>query len=40
LPSQEAVLFLMFGLIRAGYITLRALMGWYDMEQVTKDSAA
>jgi transposase-like protein len=40
LPSQDAVLLLLFGLIRGGYIKLRALVGWYDMERAAKESAA
>ena len=28
LPSEEAVLFLLFGLLRSGQITLRRLVGW------------
>jgi putative transposase len=40
LPSQDAVLLLLFGLIRGGDIKLRALVGWYDMERVAKESAA
>src|SRR5262249_676984 len=33
LPSQDAVLLLLFGLIRSGYIKLRALDGWYDLQR-------
>ena len=40
LPSQDAVLFLLFGLLRGGYIKLRALVGYYEMEKVVKQSAA
>jgi len=28
LPSEEAVLFLLFGLLRSGQVTLRRLVGW------------
>jgi hypothetical protein len=28
LPSEEAVLFLLFGLLRSGQIRLRCLVGW------------
>jgi len=31
LPSEEAVLFLLFGLLRSGQITLRRLVGWQDL---------
>jgi transposase-like protein len=31
LPSQDAVLLLLFGLLRTGRITLRRLVGWKDM---------
>jgi len=31
LPSEEAVLFLLFGLLRSGQITLRRLLGWQDL---------
>jgi putative transposase len=36
LPSQDAVLLLLFGLLRSGQVKLRALVGYHDMEQVTK----
>jgi putative transposase len=32
LPSEEAVLFLLFGLLRSGQITLRRLVGWRDID--------
>jgi putative transposase len=31
LPSEEAVLFLLFGLLRSGQISLRRLVGWQDL---------
>jgi putative transposase len=31
LPSEEAVLFLLFGLLRSGQITLRRLVGWQHL---------
>jgi putative transposase len=40
LPSQDAVLLLLFGLLRGGYIKLRALVGYYEMEKVAEQSAA
>ena len=36
LPGQDAVLLLLFGLLRSGQVTLRALVGYQDMEQVKK----
>lgn len=32
LPSQDAVLLLLFGLLRSGQVKLRALVGYHDME--------
>lgn len=34
LPSQDAVLLLLFGLLRSGQIKLRRLVGWAEMERV------
>jgi transposase-like protein len=34
LPSQDAVLLLLFGLLRAGQIKLRAIDGWQEMKTV------
>jgi putative transposase len=34
LPTQDAVLLLLFGLLRSGQVKLRALVGYQDMEQV------
>jgi transposase-like protein len=36
LPSQDAVLLLLFGLLRTGQVKLRALVGYHDMEHVKK----
>jgi len=36
LPSEDAVLLLLFGLLRSGQITLRRLVGWQDMATITK----
>ena len=36
LPSEEAVLLLLFGLLHSGQIVLRRLVGWQDMAIVTK----
>lgn len=36
LPSQDAVLLLLFGLLRSGQVRLRALVGYQDMERVKK----
>jgi putative transposase len=36
LPSEEAVLLLLFGLVRSGQIVLRRLVGWQDMRVVSK----
>ena len=36
LPGQEAVLLLLFGLLRSGQVKLRKLDGWHEMEAVTK----
>ena len=32
LPSQDSVLLLLFGLLRSGQVTLRALVGYHDMD--------
>lgn len=34
LPSQDAVLLLLFGLLRTGQIKLRAIDGWQEMKAV------
>lgn len=36
LPGQDAVLLLLFGLLRSGQVKLRALVGYQDMTQVKK----
>jgi len=36
LPGQDAVLLLLFGLLRSGQVKLRALVGYQDMGQVNK----
>jgi transposase-like protein len=33
LPSQDAVLLLLFGLLRTGQVRLRKIDGWHDMKQ-------
>jgi putative transposase len=40
LPSEDAVLLLLFGLIRSGQITLRRMVGWQEMPVVTQRSNA
>ena len=35
LPSQDAVLLLLFGLLRSGAITLRALVGYQELARAT-----
>ncbi|MGO9059519.1 MAG: transposase, partial [Candidatus Binataceae bacterium] len=32
LPSEDAVLLLLFGLLRSGQVTLRRLVGWRDID--------
>ena len=41
LPSEEAVLLLMFGLLRSGQIKLRRVVGWYELDSAppTADAA-
>ena len=39
LPSSDAVLLLLFGLLRSGAVTLRALDGWKDMPKVDQEAA-
>ena len=36
LPGQDAVLLLLFGLLRSGQIQLRALVGYEDMKEVKR----
>jgi putative transposase len=40
LPSHDAVLLLLFGLLRTGHIKLRKLVGWKDMNAVLGQQAA
>lgn len=40
LPNEEAVLLLLFGLLRSGQITLRRLVGWQELESVSKSVEA
>lgn len=39
LPSQDAVLWLLFGLLRSGQIKLRRIDGWQEMASVRTASA-
>jgi putative transposase len=36
LPGQDAVLLLLFGLLRSGHVKLRKIDGWEEMERVAK----
>ena len=36
LPGQEAVLLLLFGLLRSGHVKLRKIDGWEEMECIEK----
>ena len=36
LPGQEAVLLLLFGLLRSGHVKLRKIDGWEEMQRVAK----
>jgi hypothetical protein len=40
LPSEEAVLLLLFGLLRSGQVTLRRLVGWHDLTTVSEQPEA
>ena len=40
LPSEDAVLLLLFGLLRSGQVVLRRIVGWKDMGAVTNESRA
>ena len=40
LPSQDAVMLLLFGLLRSGQIKLRALVGYHEMGKLTERPAA
>jgi transposase-like protein len=39
LPSEEAVLFLLFGLLRSGQVKLRRLVGWQDLTTSQMEAA-
>ena len=39
LPNEEAALFLLFGLLRSGQITLRRLVGWQDLTNPQMEAA-
>ncbi len=34
LPNQDAVLLLLFGLLRSGQVKMRKIDGWHEMERV------
>src|SRR5882672_6716417 len=36
LPSQDAVLLLLFGLLRSGQVKMRKIDGWHEMERATQ----
>jgi transposase-like protein len=40
LPNEEAVLLLLFGLLRSGQIKLRRLVGWQELESSSKSAEA
>jgi hypothetical protein len=39
LPSEEAVLFMLLGLLLSGQITLRRLVGWQDLTNPQVEAA-
>ena len=39
LPSEDAVLSLLFGLLRRGQVTLRRLVGWQDLNSLKSQAA-
>jgi putative transposase len=39
LPREEAVLFLLFGLLRSGQVRLRRLVGWQDLASSQMEAA-
>ena len=39
LPGEEAVLLLMYGLLRSGQIRLRRMVGWKDIPSSTRGAA-
>ena len=40
LPSEDAVLLLLFGLLRSGQVTLRRLVGWQDLNSLKSQAVA
>jgi putative transposase len=40
LPNEEAVLLLLFGLLRSGQVTLRRLVGWQDLTTISEQPEA
>ena len=40
LPNEEAVLLLLFGLLRSGQVKLRRLVGWHDLTALNQHSEA
>ncbi len=40
LPNEEAVLLLLFGLLRSGQVRLRRLVGWRDLSPISQQSEA
>ena len=40
LPSEDAVLLLLFGLLRSGQVTLRRLVGWQDLNNLNSQVEA
>ncbi len=40
LPNEEAVLLLLFGLLRSGQVKLRRLVGWRDLTALNQGSEA
>jgi putative transposase len=40
LPNEDAVLLLLFGLLRSGQIKLRRLVGWQELESSSKSAEA
>ena len=40
LPNEEAVLLLLFGLLRSGQVKLRRLVGWHDLTTVSQQPEA
>jgi len=40
LPNEQAVLLLLFGLLRSGQVKLRRLVGWHDLTTVSQQPEA